>query len=176
MPGVLTLHPTVHTDHRGYFTRTWDSNVAREAGIPEFVQDSQSRSHRGVIRGLHIRRGAGESKLVRCARGRIFDVVVDLRRDSPTFLRWQSFELDDVDHVGLYIPRGCAHGWQAVSGPADVCYRIDASHDARFDLTLAFDAPELAIPWPEPPTGLSAADRAGATLAQTLSALEQVLP
>jgi dTDP-4-dehydrorhamnose 3,5-epimerase len=169
--GVLTFHPTVHSDERGFFSRTWDADVAAAAGLPDFVQDSQSRSQRGVIRALHLRRGSGEAKLVRCAHGRIFDVVVDLRPGSRTFLKWQGFTLDDVDLVSLYIPRGCGHGWQALSEVADVCYRIDSPHDPAQDVTIAFDDPDVGIPWPEPPTIISERDRNGQTLASVLPTL-----
>jgi dTDP-4-dehydrorhamnose 3,5-epimerase len=168
--GVLTFHPTVHSDERGFFTRTWDAAVATEAGLPAFVQDSQSRSSRGVIRALHLRRGTGEAKLVRCSRGSIFDVLVDLRPGSATFRQVQSFELDDVDHVSLFIPRGIGHGWQALSESADVCYRIDAEHDPSEDVTIAFDDPDVGIPWPLPATLVSERDRNGQSLADVLAA------
>lgn len=172
LPGVLTLHPVVHRDERGYFTRTWDRAVATQAGLPEFVQDSQSRSGQGVVRGLHVRSGGGEAKLVRCARGRIWDVVLDLRRSSPTFLQWRSFDLDDIDNVGLFVPRGCAHGWQAISEQADVCYRIDAEHDPAEDLTIAFDDPLAGVAWPAPVTLVSERDRQGSALQAVLDLLD----
>ncbi len=171
LPGVLTFHPVVHRDERGFFTRTWDQEVAAGAGLPQFVQDSHSRSLRGVVRGLHLRAGAGEAKLVRCARGRIWDVVVDLRPGSPTFRQWRAFPLDDIEHVSLFIPRGCAHGWQALSELADVCYRIDAEHEPEQDVTIAFDDPEVGVPWPEPVTVVSDRDRQGMSLAQALARL-----
>jgi dTDP-4-dehydrorhamnose 3,5-epimerase len=137
-----------------------------EAGIDPcgFVQDSLSRSVRGVVRGLHIRSGAGEAKLVRCSYGAIFDVIVDLRPDSPTYRNWESFELRDEEQVSLYIPAGCAHGFQALTDPADVAYRIDRPHDPSEDVSIAFDDPELAIPWPLPVTVMSARDRIAASL------------
>lgn len=172
LPGVLTFHPVVHRDERGYFTRTWDRAVAAQAGLPEFVQDSQSRSRQGVVRGLHLRSGGGEGKLVRCARGRIWDVVLDLRRSSPTFRQWRGFDLDDVDNVVLFVPRGCAHGWQAISHQADVCYRIDAEHDPAEDLTIAFDDPQAGVAWPAPVTVVSERDRRGSTLQAVLDLLD----
>ena len=165
--GALLLTPSPHRDERGFFCRTFDAEVMRAAGIDPaaFAQDSISRSARGVIRGLHARRGSGEAKLVRCSYGAIFDVVVDLRPASPTYRNWQSFELDDATQVSLYIPAGCAHGFQARTSPADVAYRIDRAHDPAEDVTIAFDAPELAIPWPLPPAAMSARDRRGQSLA-----------
>ena len=110
-----------------------------------------------MIRGLHVRRGDGEAKLVRCSYGAIFDVVVDLRPASPTYRNWESFELRDDEQVTLYVPAGCAHGFQALSDPADVSYQIDRAHDPSEDVSIAFDDPELAIPWPLPVTAQIAA-------------------
>jgi len=165
--GVLVLTPTPHVDERGFFCRTFDADVMRAAGLDPgaFVQDSLSRSSRGVVRGLHVRRGEGEAKLVRCSYGAIFDVVVDLRPTSPTYRNWASFELRDDEQVSLYVPAGCAHGFQALSGPADVSYRIDRPHNPAEDVTVAFDDPELAIPWPLPVAAISQRDRSAAPLA-----------
>jgi dTDP-4-dehydrorhamnose 3,5-epimerase len=165
--GVLLFHPTPHLDERGFFCRTFDSDVMCAAGIDPaaFVQDSLSRSARGVIRGLHVRRGNGEAKLVRCSYGAIFDIVVDLRTTSPTYRNWESFELRDDEQVSLYVPAGCAHGFQALTDPADVAYRIDRVHDPAEDVSIAFDDPELAIPWPLPVTTVSQRDRLALPLA-----------
>jgi dTDP-4-dehydrorhamnose 3,5-epimerase len=140
--GALLFQPVPHTDERGFFSRTFDAQAARDAGLDpaSFVQDSQSRSVRGVVvRGLHVRGGAGEAKLVRCSYGAVFDVIVDLRADSPTYLNWESFELCDTEQVSLYVPAGCAHGFQARTEPADVSYRIDRPHDPAEDISIAFD-------------------------------------
>ena len=124
-----------------------------------------------------MRRGRGEAKLVRCSYGAIFDVVLDLRLGSPTFRNWQSVELRDDDQVSLYIPAGCAHGFQALTTVADVSYRIDRPHDPAEDLTVAFDDPELAIPWPLPVTAVSLRDRSAPSLqaATKLLAEDQAL-
>jgi dTDP-4-dehydrorhamnose 3,5-epimerase len=171
--GALLFRPQPHTDQRGFFSRTFDADVARAAGIdPDgFAQDSQSRSRRAVIRGLHLRSGAGEAKLVRCSYGAVFDVIVDLRPGSATFGNWESFELRDTEQVSLYVPAGCAHGFQALTDPADVCYRIDRPHDPSEDVSIAFDDPELAIPWPLPVTLASARDQAAPPLAVALKLL-----
>ncbi|HYK68577.1 MAG TPA: dTDP-4-dehydrorhamnose 3,5-epimerase [Streptosporangiaceae bacterium] len=159
--GALLFKPAPRVDDRGFFSRTFDADVARAAGIEpdSFVQDSISRSARGVVRGLHIRRGQGEAKLVRCSYGAIFDVVVDLRPGSATYRQWESFELDDRSQSSLFIPAGCAHGFQACTDPADVSYRIDRPHDPTEDVSIAFDDPELAIPWPLPVSAMSQRDR-----------------
>jgi dTDP-4-dehydrorhamnose 3,5-epimerase len=165
--GALLFQPRPHVDERGFFSRTFDAATVGEAGLdPDgFVQDSLSRSARGVVRGLHLRRGGGESKLVRCSYGAVFDVVVDLRDESPTYGNWESFELRDDEQVSLYVPAGCAHGFQALTEPADVSYRIDRPHNPAEDVTIAFDDPELAIPWPLPVTIMSPRDRHAPSLA-----------
>ncbi|KAA9151108.1 dTDP-4-dehydrorhamnose 3,5-epimerase [Amycolatopsis acidicola] len=167
--GALLFEPSPHVDERGFFSRTFDVDVARAAGLrPEsFVQDSLSRSAKGVVRGMHMRGGAGEAKLVRCSFGEVFDVVVDLRPDSPTYRNQEYFELSGRTQVSLYIPAGCAHGFQALTDPADVAYRIDRAHDPAEDITIAFDDPELAIPWPVPVTLISERDKQAPTLAET---------
>jgi dTDP-4-dehydrorhamnose 3,5-epimerase len=168
IPGLLVFTPTPHADRRGFFTRTFDADVARAAGLdPDgFVQDSMSRSHRGVVRGLHLRSGRGEAKLVRCSYGAIYDVVVDLRDDSPAYGRWESFKLTGDNQVSVYIPAGCAHGFQALTEPADTTYRIDRTHDPAEDVTIAHDDPSLAIPWPLPVELQSDRDRQAPTLAE----------
>jgi dTDP-4-dehydrorhamnose 3,5-epimerase len=171
--GALLFAPTPHRDERGYFCRTFDVDVMRAAGIDPaaFTQDSISRSARGVVRGLHLRRGLGEAKLVRCSYGAILDVIVDLRPDSPTFRNWESFRLTGDDQVSLYVPAGCAHGFQALTEPADVSYRIDRPHDPTEDVTIAFDDPDLAIPWPLPVTLMSERDRLAPALEAVAAAL-----
>lgn len=171
--GAFLFEPVRHDDDRGFFSRTFDREVVRAAGIdPDgFVQDSVSRSHRGVVRGMHLRSGQGEAKLVRCSSGRIFDVVVDLRPGSPTYRGQEFFELSGDTQVTLYVPAGCAHGFQALTEPADVSYRIDRAHDPREDVAIAFDDPGLAIPWPLPVTAMSARDRAAPSLAEVVRAL-----
>ena len=164
--GALLFRPTPHVDERGFFSRTFDRDIVRSAGIdPAFAQDSLSRSRRGVVRGMHVRKGAGEAKLVRCSYGAIFDVIVDLRPASPTYRNWESFELRDDEQVSLYVPAGCAHGFQALTDPADVSYRIDRPHDPSEDVSIAFDDPGLAIPWPLPVSAMSGRDREAPSLA-----------
>ncbi|GAA2564866.1 MULTISPECIES: dTDP-4-dehydrorhamnose 3,5-epimerase [Streptomyces] len=168
--GAYLFEPTPFADERGFFSRTFDADVVCSVGLDPhaFVQDSVSRSVRGVLRGLHLRSGTGEAKLVRCSYGRIFDVVVDLRADSPTYLGRAFFELSDQTQATLYIPAGCAHGFQALTETADTSYRIDRPHDPSEDVTIAFDDPELAIPWPLPVTTASGRDRKAPSLAEVL--------
>jgi len=166
--GALLLRPTPHVDERGFFCRTFDADVLISAGLDPaaFIQHSLSRSARGVVRGMHVRRGAGEAKLVRCSYGAIFDVVVDLRPTSPTYRNSESFRLGDDSQVTLYVPAGCAHGFQALTDIADVAYLIDRRHDPSEDVSIAFDDPELAIPWPLPVTITSVRDRLAPPLAE----------
>jgi dTDP-4-dehydrorhamnose 3,5-epimerase len=172
--GAYLFEPTPYADERGFFSRTFDADVVRSVGLDPhaFIQDSVSRSARGVLRGLHLRSGAGEAKLVRCSYGRIFDVVVDLRPDSPTYRDVATFELSDETQTTLYIPAGCAHGFQALTGTADTSYRIDRPHDPAEDVTIAFDDPELAIAWPLPVTSMSPRDREAPSLAVALKQRE----
>ncbi|GAA1920091.1 dTDP-4-dehydrorhamnose 3,5-epimerase [Nocardioides lentus] len=176
--GLLELRPTPHRDHRGFFSRTFDLAAGLEAGIDgrDFVQDSLSRSAYGVLRGLHVRTGAGENKLVRCSSGRVYDVVVDLRPGSATYRHWLSFDLDGDLQNSIYVPAGCAHGFQALTDPADTAYRIDREHAPGEDLTIAWDDPELAIDWPLPVTAMSEADRAAAPLSASAEGLARIAP
>ena len=171
--GAMLFKPGPHVDERGFFCRTFDADIMRSAGVdPQgFAQDSLSRSVLGVVRGLHIRRGQGEAKLVRCSYGSIFDVVVDLRPGSSTYRNWETFVLRDDEQVSIYIPAGCAHGFQALTGPADVSYRIDRPHDPTEDVSIAFDDPELGIPWPLPITVMSGRDKLAVSLAAATSLL-----
>jgi dTDP-4-dehydrorhamnose 3,5-epimerase len=169
--GVLLFTPEPHMDKRGMFSRTFDADVVRAAGIDpcSFVQDSLSRSAKGVVRGLHLRSGQGEAKIVRCSAGAIFDVVVDLRPQSPTYRQWISFNLTGESQSSVYIPAGCAHGFQALTDPADITYRIDRAHDPAEDIAIAWDDAELSIPWPQPMTGMSERDLAALPLAALAS-------
>ena len=170
--GALLFTPSPHVDERGFFCRTFDAEIMRTAGIdPAFAQDSLSRSVRGVVRGMHVRRGDGEAKLVRCSYGAVFDVIMDLRPTSPTYRNWESFELRDSEQVSLYVPAGCAHGFQALTDPADVSYRIDRPHDPAEDVSIAYDDPELGIPWPLPVTIRSERDRFAPPLAAAVKLL-----
>lgn len=171
--GTIIFEPAPFRDERGFFTRTFDAAVAAEAGLDPgtLVQDSQSRSGHGVLRGLHTRTDGGEGKLVRCASGAVIDVAVDLRPASPTYRQWMSLVLDDTDHRSVWLPAGLAHGFQVLSEVADVCYRIDRPHKPGTDATIRWDDPELSIPWPLPVAQLSDKDRN----APFLSAIEPML-
>lgn len=146
----MLLKPAVHGDSRGFFHETYRRSVCAELGIDEeFVQDNHSRSARGVVRGMHFHVGDGVSKLVRCARGAIMDVLVDLRRGSPTFGHWEAFELDDENRHIVYCPVGFAHGFCVTSETADVIYKQSAYYDPGVERGIAYNDPDVAIEWPD---------------------------
>jgi dTDP-4-dehydrorhamnose 3,5-epimerase len=178
LSGVLVFRPEPHHDDRGFFTRTFDAAIAREHGIDPaaFVQDSQSRSRRGTLRGLHGRAGRGEAKLIRCARGAVFDVLVDARPDSATFGRHVAIVLDDIGFAHLYAPPGVLHGFLALTEQTDVCYRIDREHVPGEDMSVRYDDPELAIEWPEPVQVISERDQAAGSWAQLRAQLGGTAP
>ncbi|HWC25540.1 MAG TPA: dTDP-4-dehydrorhamnose 3,5-epimerase [Solirubrobacteraceae bacterium] len=147
--GPILLEPAVHGDARGFFLESYRANVWAEHGIGDvFVQDNHSRSRRGVLRGMHFAIGDGQAKLVRCARGTILDVVVDLRRGSPTYGEWEATELDDELARQLYIPIGFAHGFCVLSDVADVTYKCSSYYDPAVERGFRYDDPDVAIEWP----------------------------
>ena len=165
---VLLFRAEAFEDHRGFFVRTMSAATLAEAGLDHraFVEESQSRSRQNVLRGLHGRAALSEGKLVRCARGEVFEVVVDLRPTSPTFLQWDSLVLDDRSNLHLWIPPGLVHGFQVLSNEADICYQMDAVHDPALDIALAWDDPDLGIEWPIADPILSERDRSAPSLAE----------
>lgn len=174
IPGVLVMRPVPHRDDRGFFTRTFDTALARAHGVElgPAAQDSQSRSGPGVLRGMHGRLGEGETKLVRCARGRVLDVVVDVRPGSATFGRHVATVLDDVEHAHLVVPAGMLHGFQVLDGEtADVCYRIDRPHEPAEDVSVRYDDPTLGLPWRGRPTQVSERDLSAGTFAELVDRL-----
>jgi dTDP-4-dehydrorhamnose 3,5-epimerase len=147
LSGPILIEPVAHGDERGFFIETYRRSVFAELGIEdEFVQRNQSRSRRAIVRGMHFQQGM--AKLVQCARGTIFDVLVDVRRGSPTFGRWEGFELDDSNHRQLYCPDGFAHGFCVLSEVADVVYGCSTYYDPKLEGGFAFDDPDVAIEWP----------------------------
>ena len=147
LEGPLLIEPTVHCDERGYFLESFRASALPKFGIDdEWVQDNHSRSARGVLRGMHFQ--PGMAKLVRCARGAILDVVVDIRPASPSFARWDAVELDDERHRQLYVPDGFAHGFCVLSDSADVLYRCSTYYDPDRESGFRYDDPDVAIEWP----------------------------
>jgi dTDP-4-dehydrorhamnose 3,5-epimerase len=176
LPGLTILEPAIFADERGFFSETYRRQWHAEAGIPaqeEFIQDNHSRSTRGVVRGMHFHIGPGVAKLVRCARGSIIDVVVDLRQGSPTYKQWEGVELDDERMRVLYVPVGFAHGFCVLSDVADVLYKQSAYYDPAVERGIAWDDPEIGIEWPLPADELivSARDAAAPKLAEVAAEL-----
>lgn len=150
LAGPILIEPVVHGDARGFFHESYRRSAYEDLGIDlEFVQDNHSRSRRGVIRGMHFQVGAGMAKLVRCARGAVLDVLVDIRRGSPAFGGWEAFELSDENLHQLYCPIGFAHGFCVTSETADVLYKCSAYYDEELERGIAFDDPDVGIEWPD---------------------------
>jgi dTDP-4-dehydrorhamnose 3,5-epimerase len=160
LPGVLLLEPKVFGDARGFFMETYRTDVFRDLGIDvAFVQDNHSRSARGVVRGLHYQEPNPQGKLVRCTRGALFDVAVDIRRSSPSFGRWYAQELSDENKLLLWVPPGFAHGFCALTAEADLVYKCTTLYDAPSDRSILWNDPDLGITWPDVGTpSLSAKD------------------
>lgn len=173
LPGVLVFRPAPHRDDRGFFSRTYDDGVAAKWGLvrSDFVQDSQSRSAHGVLRGLHGRSGAGEAKIIRCAHGAAFVAIVDARPESPTLGRHVTVQLDDVDMVSIYVPRRMLVGFQVIADVADMCYSIDREHDGSEAVEVRYDDPDLGIDWPLPVETLSDRDIGASSWAEFLDTL-----
>ena len=149
LEGPLLLKPSVFGDERGFFMETYRESAFQELGIAgPFVQDNHSRSSRGIVRGMHFQIGRGVAKLVRCARGAIVDVLVDLRRGSPTYAQWEAYELSDDNMHVLYAPIGFAHGFCVVSDVADVIYKQDNYYSPETERGIAWDDPDVGIEWP----------------------------
>ena len=177
LDGLTLIEPAVHGDERGFFVETYRRQWNEQGSMPageDFVQDNHSRSARGVVRGMHFQIGAGVAKLVRCGRGRIFDVAVDLRAGSPTYGQWEGVELDDETMGELYVPVGFAHGFCALSEVADVFYKQTGYYDAGVERGIAWDDPEIAVRWPLPSSELTVSERDA--VAPRLSEIAPELP
>jgi dTDP-4-dehydrorhamnose 3,5-epimerase len=174
VPDVILVEPDVHRDERGFFLETWQRDRYREGGIDvEFVQDNHSRSAHGVLRGLHLQVRHPQGKLVRCVEGEVWDVAVDVRPDSPTFGKWSAATLSAGNFQQLWVPPGFAHGFCVVSEYAQFQYKCTDFWAADDEVTLAYDDPALAIPWPVTEPNLSEKDRRGLSLGELRERLEQ---
>ena len=150
LPGVLLIEPRVFGDARGFFLERYHVAHYADAGLDvRFVQDNHSRSRRGTLRGLHFQRRHPQGKLVEVARGRVWDVVVDLRHGSPTFGQWEGFDLSDETHHQLWVPVGFAHGFCVLSDEADVLYKCSDVYRPDDEGGVAWDDPDLGIDWPQ---------------------------
>lgn len=166
LEGLVLIAPRVVGDVRGFFVETFRADAYRGLGIDvDFVQDNHSRSVRGTLRGLHFQTTPGQAKLLRCARGSIRDVVVDIRRSSPTFGEYEAFDLDDRLHHQLFVPVGFAHGFCVTSEVADVTYKVSSYYDPATEAGIAWDDPALGIEWPVKEPVVSDRDRSNPTVA-----------
>ncbi|MBE6733539.1 MAG: dTDP-4-dehydrorhamnose 3,5-epimerase [Ruminococcaceae bacterium] len=148
--GLCVITPAVHGDNRGYFMETYSKRDMEEAGINiDFVQDNQSMSVKGVLRGLHFQINFPQTKLVRAIKGSVFDVAVDLRKDSKTFGKWYGVELTEENKKQFLIPKGFAHGFLVLSDTAEFCYKCDDFYHANDEGGLAWNDPEIDIKWPQ---------------------------
>jgi dTDP-4-dehydrorhamnose 3,5-epimerase len=166
IPDVLEVVLGVHRDERGWLAETFNRAAFAEAGLPvDFAQDNSARSRRGALRGLHFQRRPGQAKLVRAVRGAAFDVAVDVRAGSLTFGRFVARRLEEGDGRLLFLPAGFAHGYQALGDDVEVAYKLTSPYEPSEEAGLAWDDPDLAIPWPLAEPVLSARDRGWPKLA-----------
>lgn len=147
--GLFVIEPTVFGDKRGYFMETYNENDFREAGLDmKFVQDNQSSSTKGVLRGLHYQKQFPQGKLVRAIRGTVFDVAVDLRKSSPTFGKWFGVELSEENKKQFYIPEGFAHGFLVLSDEAEFCYKCTEFYHPEDEGGILWNDPDVGVEWP----------------------------
>ena len=166
LDGVALIEPVVHGDERGFMLESYSREAWAELGVDvEFVQHNHSRSSKGTLRGIHFQTEPGQAKLVRCARGEILDVAVDLRHSSPTYGQWEAHVLDDVKHRQLFVPVGFGHGFAVLSEVADVAYQVSSYYDPATESGIAWDDPEVAVDWRVPEPLLSERDKKAPQLA-----------
>ncbi len=167
LDGLVLLEPQVFGDDRGFFVETFSRDAWAELGVDtEFVQHNHSRSGKGILRGLHFQTSPGQAKLLRCPRGSIFDVAVDLRRGSPTYGQWEGYVLDDENHRQLFVPVGFAHGFCVLSDVADVTYLVSSVYDPETEAGIRWDDPDVGVEWPVENPQLSQRDVDAPTLAE----------
>ena len=172
LEGLALIEPQVFGDERGFFVETFSQDAWRELGVnADFVQHNHSRSALGTLRGLHFQTSPGQAKLLRCPRGRIFDVAGDLRSDSPTYGKWEGYVLDDEKHHQLYVPVGFAHGFCVLSEVADVTYLVSSLYEPETEAGIRWDDPEVGVEWPVAEPLLSGRDQEAPTLAEIADTL-----
>ena len=173
LDGVVLIEPVVHGDERGFMVETYARETWAEAGVGvEFVQHNHSRSSKGTLRGIHFQTEPGQAKLVRCPRGAILDVAVDLRRDSATYGQWEAHVLDDEKHRQLFVPVGFGHGFAVLSEVADVTYLVSSLYDPLTEAGIAWDDPDVGVDWQVGEPLLSERDKT----APLLSEIAETLP
>ncbi len=167
LEGLVLIEPQVFGDERGFFVETFSQEAWHELGVDvDFVQHNHSRSSLGTLRGLHFQTSPGQAKLLRCPRGKIFDVAVDLRKGSPTYGQWEGYVLDDEKHRQLFVPVGFAHGFCVLSEVADVTYLVSSYYDPETEAGIRWNDPEVGVEWPVSEPLLSQRDVEAPTLAE----------
>lgn len=173
IPDLVLLEPTAHGDDRGFLLESFRDDAWREQGVEgPFVQENHSRSGGRILRGIHFQLRPGQAKLVRCVRGAIWDVAVDLRRESPTYRRWEGYELSDQNHRQLFVPAGFGHGFCVFTEEADVAYKLTSYYDPETEAGIRWDDPDIGVAWPIQHPLLSDRDK----LAPALAEIEDELP
>ena len=173
LDGLVLVEPTAHGDDRGFLLESFREDAWRDLGVPgPFVQENHSRSGRGILRGLHFQTTPGQAKLVRCVRGAIWDVAVDLRSGSPTYRQWEGYELSDENHRQLFVPVGFGHGFCVLSDVADVAYKLTSVYNPETEAGIRWDDPDIGVEWPVSEPQLSERDKTAPTLAE----VEDTLP
>ena len=167
--GLLIVTPKVFPDHRGFFFESYNEDRFREIGIDiRWVQDNHVRSTRDTLRGLHFQRGKGQAKLVRCVRGRLWDVAVDIRPDSPTLGKWSAVELTEENKKMFFVPVGFAHGYAVLSDDAEALYKCGSVYDPELETEILWNDPDIAVEWPVKSPILSERDQNAQTFKQYL--------
>jgi dTDP-4-dehydrorhamnose 3,5-epimerase len=165
LEGLVLVEPDVFPDPRGFFLETFRRDDYRKLGVDvDFVQDNHSRSQKGAIRAFHFQLHPGQAKLMRAVRGTIYDVAIDLRRESPTYGHHEAFELSDANHLQIFVPVGFAHGFCVTSDVADVTYKVSSYYDPATERGIAFDDPDLGVEWPVREPLVSERDRSNPRL------------
>lgn len=172
--GAKLIKPRVFRDSRGFFLESYSRDRYVASGVPEvWVQDNHSLSREGTLRGLHYQSTPGQAKLVRVTLGRIFDVLVDIRPDSPTFGKWHGVEIDAVEHSQVYVPIGFAHGFAVLSETAEVQYKVSSPYDAKNECSIRWNDPEIGVAWPTSAPILSERDKESESFASFKARLER---
>ncbi len=172
LDGVVLVEPQVHGDERGFMVESYARDEWAGLGVDvDFVQHNHSRSKKGTLRGIHFQTSPGQAKLVRAARGRIVDVAVDLRRDSPTYGQWEAHVLDDEKHHQLFVPVGFGHGFAVLSDVADVAYQVSSLYDPATEAGIAWDDPEVGVDWQVAEPLLSERDKTAPRLSEIADSL-----
>ena len=160
LDGLKLIKPRIFSDDRGFFYESYRQNIYQDFGIETpFVQDNISFSKYGTIRALHFQSHPGQAKLVSCIQGKIWDVAVDIRPNSPTFGKWEAALLDDQNHHQFFIPVGFAHGYCVLSETATVHYKVSSIYDPKYECSIRWNDPDIRVDWPIQPLSLSPRDQ-----------------